>query len=325
MSGTIVDSAPICVIIAARDASMTIAEAVRSALAEPEVAEVIVVDDGSRDATAGVARRAAAGDPRLRILSRVQNGGPARARNDAIAASTARYVAVLDGDDAILPGRFGALLRLGDWDLLADNILFLAERDGRLAVPAPVASTIAAEPLDLRAFVQGNLARGPRQRGELGFFKPLMRRDFLDRHGLRYAEDLRLGEDFDLYTRALLAGARFGVTRQLGYIARVRANSLSAQHGTADLLALMQACARHAAAAPEEPVLRQHLRQIRKRYLLRAFLDAKAEHGAAAALRVALSPPWNLPVIAQGVLSDKLAAWRPRAAADPAGRTLLPL
>ena len=327
MSFRSVDTAPICVIIAAQDASATIAEAVQSALAEPEVREVIVVDDASRDATADVARRAAAGDPRLRILSRQQNGGPACARNAAIAASTAPYVAVLDGDDAILPGRFRALLQLGDWDLLADNILFLAERDGRLLAPAsaPANGLRPAEPLDLRAFVAGNLARGPRERGELGFLKPLMRRAFLDRHGLRYAEEMRLGEDFDLYTRALLAGARFGVTRHLGYVARVRANSLSAQHRTADLEALMRACLRHAAAAPEEPALRQHLRQIRKRYLLRAFLDAKSEHGPAAALRLALSPPQNLPVIAQGVLADKLAVWRPRAAADPVGRTLLPL
>ena len=325
MSARIVDTAPICVIIAARDASATIAEAVCSALAEPEVGEVIVVDDASRDATADAARRAAAGDRRLRILSLRQNGGPARARNAAIAASTAPFIAVLDGDDAILPGRFGALLQLGDWDLLADNILFLAERDGRLVAPGPGTGPRPAELLDLRAFVEGNLVRGPRERGELGFLKPLMRRAFLERHGLRYAEALRLGEDFDLYTRALLAGARFGVTRQLGYVARVRANSLSARHKTADLEALMQACARHAAAAPGEPALRQHLRQIRKRYLLRAFLDAKSEHGPAAALRFALSPPWNLPVIARGVLSDKLAAGRPCAAADPVGRTLLPL
>ena len=42
----------VCVIIAAKDAAATIQRAVRSALREPQVAEVVVVDDGSTDATA---------------------------------------------------------------------------------------------------------------------------------------------------------------------------------------------------------------------------------------------------------------------------------
>ena len=46
----------ICVVIAAKDASATIGRAVTSALAEPEVAEVIVIDDGSADATGPAAQ-----------------------------------------------------------------------------------------------------------------------------------------------------------------------------------------------------------------------------------------------------------------------------
>lgn len=320
------DEAPsICVIIAARNASATIGAAIRSALAEAQTYEVILVDDASDDDTADVARQAADGDGRLRVLVQAHNIGPAAARNAAIEASSAPYIAVLDGDDVILPGRFGALLACGDWAFVADNILFLAESAaGDLPLPPGPIIEEPANPLSLVTFVDGNISRGSRQRGELGFLKPLMRRDFLDEHGLRYNPEMRLGEDFDLYVRALLAGASFGVTRHVGYVARVRSGSLSASHSTADLAALLAACDRHITAAPDVPVLRQHRHQCFRRHVLRAFLDVKAADGWSAALRYAVSPPAHLLPIAQGVLSDKLAAFRSAPQASPVGRTLLP-
>uniref|UniRef100_UPI00313BE9EB glycosyltransferase n=1 Tax=Methylobacterium fujisawaense TaxID=107400 RepID=UPI00313BE9EB len=59
----------VCVIIAARDAADTIATAIASALRQPEVAEVIVVDDASADRTGAAA---AGGGGR--------GGGPGRGR-----------------------------------------------------------------------------------------------------------------------------------------------------------------------------------------------------------------------------------------------------
>lgn len=57
--------------------------------------ELVVVDDGSRDASAAIA--ASYGD-RLRSLRRPR-GGPAAARNAGVRATTAEYVAFLDQDD----------------------------------------------------------------------------------------------------------------------------------------------------------------------------------------------------------------------------------
>ena len=61
--------------------------------------EIIVVDDGSSDDTAERAWRAA---PHALHL-RQENGGPARARNTAIARARGRYLAFLDGDDLWFP------------------------------------------------------------------------------------------------------------------------------------------------------------------------------------------------------------------------------
>ena len=315
----------VCVIIAARDAEATIGAAVRSALAEAEVTEVIVVDDASRDGTARAAVVAAAGDPRLRVLARNANLGPAAARNLAIRSSTAPFVAILDADDRLVPGRFAHLFGLSGWDLAADNIAFVHGGDQ----PTLTLRADHTRTLDLAGFVRGNLQQRGFDRGELGFLKPVIRRDFLDGNNLAYDPTLRLGEDYDLYVRCLLAGARFQLSHRIGYVATVRGDSLSARHTTGDLGALLAATNRHLAGAPprgrERNVLRTHQRQTLKRYLLRAFLDRKAQHGLLAALGFAVRSPSHLQLIATGVLADKMTALRGQGHALPVRSTLIPL
>lgn len=77
----------VCIIIAAKNAADTIAKAIASALAEPEAAEVIVIDDGSTDDTPRTARAADDGTGRLNVVRFEENRGPAAARNHAIAIS----------------------------------------------------------------------------------------------------------------------------------------------------------------------------------------------------------------------------------------------
>jgi glycosyltransferase involved in cell wall biosynthesis len=62
--------------------------------------EMIVVDDGSRDATAGIV--AAVDDPRIRLIS-TPNKGAGAARNRGLAACRAPLVSFLDADDLLVP------------------------------------------------------------------------------------------------------------------------------------------------------------------------------------------------------------------------------
>jgi len=323
--------ATVCVIIAAKNASGTIARAIRSGLRESRVAEVIVVDDGSTDGTAEASRAADDGSGRLQVLSLAANRGPAFARNHAIAHSSAPLIAILDADDFFLAGRFDWLLIEDDWDFVADNIVFI---DGRGSVVEPAVPEFESAPrlLDLQEFIEGNISRRGASRGEIGFLKPVMRRSFLDSHGLRYKEELRLGEDYDLYARALVNGARYKIVHGCGYGAVVRPDSLSGRHRTLDLRRLYEAD-RAILAAPGLPkesaaALRRHERHIRGRYELRHFLDIKAEAGIWRAGLHALANPSATPAIAGGVAADKLAAFRARRKSDmvePAAlRYLLP-
>jgi succinoglycan biosynthesis protein ExoU len=317
----------VCVVIAAYDAQQTIGRAVSSALAQAEVAEVIVVDDASTDETASAARAVDDGTGRLRVLQIPKNGGPAAARNMALSISVSPLIAVLDADDFLLAGRFARLLAMSDCDLAADNIVFVTPERAASLQPADLPTFPAGvEMIDAARFAAGNLARAGVQRGELGFLKPLMSRAFLDRHGLRYDPALWLGEDYDLYMRMLLKGARFGLTQQVGYGAVVRAGSLSGQHRTADLEALMQASARHLGSPGVTSGARfwiaRHLRATQGKYLLRACLDHKARYGMGSALRFALSPPTRFMPILRGVLRDKLNG-RPQPVAMTALRFLI--
>src|SRR3984885_14199084 len=60
--------------------------------------EAIFVDDDSPDNTAEVVRAAAATDPRIRCIRRVGRRGLASAVIEGVLASSAKYVAVIDGD-----------------------------------------------------------------------------------------------------------------------------------------------------------------------------------------------------------------------------------
>jgi succinoglycan biosynthesis protein ExoU len=230
----------IAIIVAACNASATIARAVRSALAEPEVSEVIVVDDASGDNTVAIAHTADDKSGRLKILTQPKNTGPAAARNRALRESRADWIGILDADDFFMPGRIGKLLAYADRaDFIADDACQVFEdaldgpRKSLLGLPLT-----AAHQVGFAEFVLSNVTDTKRPRGELGFLKPLMRRSFLAGHGIEYREALRLGEDYELYARALAMGAYFWLTPIQGYVSVVRPNSLSGRHTEKDLLML---------------------------------------------------------------------------------------
>jgi glycosyltransferase involved in cell wall biosynthesis len=68
--------------------------------------EIIVIDDGSSDETATIARRHASEDPRVRVLSNDKpSGRPASARNAGLRVARGKYIALLDADDTSTPTR----------------------------------------------------------------------------------------------------------------------------------------------------------------------------------------------------------------------------
>jgi len=87
----------------AYNASATIAEALRSVRAQTYPGwELVVVDDGSTDATGAIARSYAERDARIRVVSQANMGcGPAR--GVAVERSTGDFICRLDADDFYVP------------------------------------------------------------------------------------------------------------------------------------------------------------------------------------------------------------------------------
>src|SRR4051812_32891466 len=108
----------VAVLIAAYEAEAFVGQAVRSALAQeypPELLHVIVVDDGSSDATAAVVQREADAHPGHVTLVRQENRGSVGAVNrcaEQDAAQRADLLAILDADDAWPAGKIAAQAEL---------------------------------------------------------------------------------------------------------------------------------------------------------------------------------------------------------------------
>jgi succinoglycan biosynthesis protein ExoO len=171
--------------------------ALDSALAQTEQnLEVIVIDDASTDETCAVVEQYCKRDPRVRLIRSESQGGPARARNIGFDAALGEWIAILDADDWYTEDRLTCLLteaELVDCPFVADNQFFV---QSDFAVPH-------------RRLVRQSKERSRRIDPEallvhdrhgktacMGLLKPIIRRQLLIDHNLRYDEQLTVGEDF---------------------------------------------------------------------------------------------------------------------------------
>jgi glycosyltransferase involved in cell wall biosynthesis len=136
-------------------------QAIWSALRCPLVKEILVLDDGSKDASPKIAASmAAAHSGRVRDLTPRSGGnrGAHHRLNELVERAQCEWVAVLNSDDVLVSGRFEAILRdpeFSDCDFAFGNVLFMDER-GALAGAkrGPLDSWVLSRPsLDLLRMV----------------------------------------------------------------------------------------------------------------------------------------------------------------------------
>jgi len=195
-----VGAARVSVVVPLYNHADYIEAAIDSALAQGEVLrELVVIDDGSTDGSSATMKRLARRDACIRFRSQANLGSSATI-NAGLRDCTGEFVAILNSDDAYLPGRLAALVRALDADpaagIAASGIAFM-DGQGR-----PVANAWYAEALDFRAghglgtaLVNGNFL--------MTTSNFLFRRALVDDVGgfaaLRYTQDL----DFALRALAL--------------------------------------------------------------------------------------------------------------------------
>lgn len=259
------------IITAAWNSADVLARSLHSALAQTDVSlEVIVADDASTDRTPEVVRSIMAEDPRVRLVQLDRNGGPSAARNAAIEAAKGDWLAVMDSDDLMQPGRLAQMIALGEEvraDCVVDDLQPVDEK-GNVLGPSHLAGLMVKDPQhwSLETFLSGCTAR-PRQ-AALGYLKPVLRRDFVMQSKLRYDLTLRNGEDFHLVAELLARGGAMWFTPTVGYLYTRRGGSVSARLNPVHARALAAAdeafAERHAETL--SPEARKQL-QIRRRNL----------------------------------------------------------
>ena len=209
----------VTVIMPAYNAEATIGRALRSLVAQtlPNW-EAVVVDDGSADRTWAEIEGWMARDRRVRGIRLPANLKAPGAANQAISAARGDWIAVVDADDWILPGRLAALVARGEQsgsDVVADNqILFDADAGAAVGTVLEVASQGYELTLDqyLAHCITGL------SRFDHGMLKPIVRRQFLQRSGVRYEEGCHDGFDFHFMLDLLAAGAHAVVDHEPFYV-----------------------------------------------------------------------------------------------------------
>jgi glycosyltransferase involved in cell wall biosynthesis len=230
------DSVRVSVVMALYNAERYVKSAISSALASDlRELEVIVVDDGSRDASAQVV--AAIDDPRVTLVRSPASGGPSRPRNTGIARARAPYIALLDADDLLKPHKLSAAIAALERHPQAGFAFGDFERidaQGELLETStlagyPTFQSLAAIELQppWRLIPQLELARGLLYENFIGTSGVVVRKELLDAIG-GFDEALACSEDRDLWFRAAHHGAAL-YCNEVGHSYRVIHSSLS--HG----------------------------------------------------------------------------------------------
>jgi hypothetical protein len=292
------------VVIPAYESARTVGDAVASALGQtypPQ--QVIVVDDGSTD---DIATALAPHRDRIELV-RQDHAGLAAARNRGIELARTDLVDFLDADDRFLPGRHEALAALAtarpDLDLLTTDVVFEVDASARGTFYE--ANTFPVD--DQRsAMLHTNF---------LTVMTACRRELVVDAGGF----DSRAGfaEDWDLWIRLVLAGARIGLVVEPHAVYSLREDSRAAQRPeswSARAAALEGLVGDARLDGQERAAMRARAREQRSTARLSAAYDALAR-GSGDARRRALDVAFGADHPVSTRVKALLAAVAPGAAA----------
>lgn len=193
------------IVVPAYNVAAHLALCVDSLLAQTEESlEVIIVDDGSTDASGAIADRYAEQDARVRVIHQ-ENGGLSAARNAGVNAASGEFLFFLDGDDWAEPGMVMAMSTVceaeGAQVAVAGAVVDFVDECGELVRSdrRRLESVTVKRGVGLDStYVDDNLVN------LLGYaWNKAYRREWLAGAGHRFEEGLALVEDIEFNARVL--------------------------------------------------------------------------------------------------------------------------
>lgn len=200
----------------ARNAEAFIGDAIDSILSQTfERLELIVVDDGSTDSTAEIARGWASRDGRVEVISREAKGLSA-SLNEGVQACRGRFIARMDADDISLPFRIqrqvSELERLRV-DVIGAWIRYVGGSDNGQIEEYPTSDA----DIKFRMLLKSALAH-PAVLARASVFR-----------SYPYSSEFESAEDYELWTRMAIAGVTFANIPEVCLLYRVHEGQVTSK------------------------------------------------------------------------------------------------
>ena len=153
--------------------------------------ELIVVDDGSPDESGKICDRIAQKDSRVVVIHK-PNGGICSARNAGLDRARGKYIAFCDNDDEYLPGLISENYALAEREN-ADLVRFCRSKTETYNGKVVTETTTGGFSLQTIRSVETGRKYGEIKRARSGVWTGMYKKEFLDKHGIRFDESMRFG------------------------------------------------------------------------------------------------------------------------------------
>ena len=193
--------------------------------------EILLIDDGSTDATAAICDRYAAEHSHVSTIHQA-NSGIGGARNTGLDRAKGTYIFFVDADDFVPENRFGALVRIAEshqLDVLGFHSADVVEHDEAPALPAFDGKVTKV--LTGAQYLSENTMQGP-------VWWMIIRRELIEREQLRFAPNRKL-EDAPFTPDVILSAERIAQVDDVCYFYVKRATSTMHSTDKAHCLAIL--------------------------------------------------------------------------------------
>jgi glycosyltransferase involved in cell wall biosynthesis len=185
--------------------------------------EILIINDGSIDASRIIAEEFAKKDSRVRVYHG-KNRGVSSARNKGIEKASGEFIAFIDADDLVhetyILNLTNALCDTGA-DIASNGVTLSKLTDKEFLnslVPAGIEYRIYDRKSAILALYSGTLEKG--NNGQ-----QVIRQSILKTNNIRFDTSMSIGEDFDFLARLILSSSKIIVDDRQMYFYRVNENS----------------------------------------------------------------------------------------------------